>query len=377
MSKAASLKQKDGLGTVVSSTKSYAPDIFALFQKRFKGDDALLHLAQLRFGQVGLGTEFYVETPEELEWLLHFKPSPQTPAMAHLSRKINLFDKQWRTLLAEYAYRFRNRILGFVIHDQIEAASRFDDYAGVLRDTISALAAITDAPTLYLEYAAGIDPELFVRVFSSFDEAAGLGACVDIGHVGLWRVRQAFAEMHPGQDVCALPLGDKHHLISDIQKAAGCASDKVVEVVKALGPSARPVHFHLHDGHPLSTASPYGICDHLSFFDEVPISFVCPSSHSSDCTDKRFLPPMFGRSGLSKILGAALEFINQGRLSFTLEIHPGSSGSGGSNKRALADADHLFLHWQDKTNAERMNGWLQVLADHYRFIMDEISRSVA
>jgi hypothetical protein len=38
------------------------PPLLALFQKRIDGDDALLHLAGVRFKEAGLGTEFYADT---------------------------------------------------------------------------------------------------------------------------------------------------------------------------------------------------------------------------------------------------------------------------------------------------------------------------
>ena len=75
------------------------PRLLGLFQKRIDGDDALLHLAGLRFKEMGLGTEFYAETPEELSSLLKFKPEPQSPAVAHLRRGIDLFEKANLNLL--------------------------------------------------------------------------------------------------------------------------------------------------------------------------------------------------------------------------------------------------------------------------------------
>jgi hypothetical protein len=42
----------------------------------------------------------------------------------------------------------------------------------------------------------------------------------------------------------------------------------------------------------------------------------------------------------------------------TLEIHEHDG------RLPLGDAAPLFRHWQDLTNAERMNHWLAVLADN-------------
>ena len=45
-------------------------------------------------------------------------------------------------------------------------------------------------------------------------------------------------------------------------------------------------------------------------------------------------------------------------MSFSLEIHQGDG------RLPLGDAAPLFRHWRDTTNAERMNAWLDVLAEN-------------
>ena len=72
------------------------PPVLGLFQKRIDGDDALLALARLRFKEAGLGTEYYAETPAQLDALLQFKPTPETPAVAHLDRGLDLFSGEGR-----------------------------------------------------------------------------------------------------------------------------------------------------------------------------------------------------------------------------------------------------------------------------------------
>jgi hypothetical protein len=42
-------------------------------------------------------------------------------------------------------------------------------------------------------------------------------------------------------------------------------------------------------------------------------------------------------------------------------VHAGNSSSNG--RLPLGAASELFTHWRDLTNAERMNYWLDVLAD--------------
>ena len=55
--------------------------------------------------------------------------------------------------------------------------------------------------------------------------------------------------------------------------AARVSGETAITPIGALG---KPVHLHLHDGHPLWTHSPFGISDHLSFLDELPIGGLVP-----------------------------------------------------------------------------------------------------
>ena len=114
------------------------------------------------------------------------------------------------------------------------------------------------------------------------------------------------------------------------------------------------MHFHLHDAHPLSTASPFGVADHLSFLTEVPLAF--------EHRGRRSAAPMFGPNGLSKLLTRVLELMPPPRLSLTLEIHPTGE------RLPLGDASPLFERWTDRTNAERMNAWLSVLHQNHLFL---------
>ena len=121
----------------------------------------------------------------------------------------------------------------------------------------------------------------------------------------------------------------------------------------------KPVHFHLHDGHPLSAFSPFGVPDHLSFLAEIPLNF----EHRGRLTT----PHMFGPAGLAQIAGKAIEVIGRERVSFTLEIHP-------TNERlSLGDVSPMFTHWVDKTNAEKMNHWLSVLSENHRLLKSSLA----
>jgi hypothetical protein len=110
------------------------------------------------------------------------------------------------------------------------------------------------------------------------------------------------------------------------------------------------VHFHLHDGHPLIP----GLRDHFSFLTRLPIPF---SYHARQSLDM-----MYGPGGLASIVSAALEACPPQAISFTLEIHQVEG------RLPLTDAAWLFPHWQDTTNAERMNYWLSVLAENAMLI---------
>jgi hypothetical protein len=334
------------------------PRLLALFQKRVDGDDALLHLANLRFKEAGLGTEFYAVTPTELDRLLKFKPRPETPAVAHLRRDINLFDEQDRNLVMDFALKFKDRIFGLVVHDQTEITTRLDDYVAALQEIESRSKKVQGSPYLFVEYAAGLEPDFFIEILKAIQDLEHVSACIDIGHIGIWQTISAYSRDHPGKDVCAITPNDPElpEVIQDIQKAVDSGLDAVLNVIQALSRLEKPLHFHLHDGHPLSTFSPFGVSDHLSFLVEIPIPF--------EYKDRRSLDPMFGPSGLSRIVTKSLKLLGPDRVSFTLEIHPTEG------RLPLANADYMFNHWRNKTNAERMNYWLSILAQNHKLLIE-------
>lgn len=340
------------------------PPLLALFHKRIDGDDALLQLARLRFEQAGLGIECYAETPGELEWLLGFRPNNGTPATVHLSRSIDLFEKGDRERVANFARRFQGRLYGLVVHDQKAVADRFEEYVGAVREMESFLSRIRGAPYLFLEYAAGLDPELFVRLFEALADCVCVSACIDTGHLGLRRVREVFARTHPGGDVCRVTPSDPQlpEFIEEVQKAVGAALEQVVQVVRELSSLGKPLHFHLHDGHPLWVLSPFGVSDHLSFLTRVPIPF--------DYRGRKSLRTMFGPSGLCEIIAEPLKFLSPDRVSFSLEIHPTEG------RVPLGDASYLFRHWTDRQNAEMMNFWLSVLAQNHLLVAEMCQRKL-
>jgi hypothetical protein len=332
-----------------------------LFEKRIEGDDALLELARLRFQQANMGAEIHAATPEQLDHLMRFRPATELPVVVHLPRHLNLLDDEHRNQIAIMASTFGERIYGVVIHDHPDLVSRSDEYVKGAQALQSRLAQIHRCPILFVEYAAGLDPRMFAQFFESIRELTLISSCIDVGHVGIRQARNTFASIHPGEDICALKNQPSKipRMISDVETAVGAALPAVLVLVEALGKLGKPVHFHLHDGHPLSTFSPFGVSDHLSFLAEMPLDF--------GYRGRRSVPLMFGRAGLHQIAKKAVKCIGRERVSFTLEIHPTTS------RLALGDASPLFNHWSDKTNAERMNHWLAVLQENRAALLEGLN----
>jgi len=335
------------------------PPVLALFQKRIEGDDALLQLAALKFKKAGLGAEYYAETPDELDTLLRFSPDAESPATVHLPRWINLFEKDHRTLVLEFAEKFKERLLGIIIHDQKEIVDQFDDYLKMLREMESSLSRV-EAPFLFLEYAVGLDPDLFIKLFRAASDLEHVSSCIDIGHIGIRHTRHVFSQKYPGKDICALKPGDPglKEIIMDVEEAVEAAPAEVLRVILEIGSLRKPLHYHLHDAHPLSTYSPFGVSDHLSFLNKIMLPFEYMGVRSLDL--------MFGPFWLSRIVIEAIELLGPDHVSFMLEIHPTEG------RIPLGDASYLFHHWQDKGNAERMNFWLAVLYENQQLILEAI-----
>jgi hypothetical protein len=336
--------------------KPSLPNTLALFEKRIDGDDALLELARLRFRQAGMGAEMHAATPEQLEGVLRFRPSPSAPVLVHLPRDFNLVEEPCRRRVREFANRFAGQVFGLLLHDHRDLAARMAQFVEAAHAMNSWLEPIEGGPHLFIEYAAGLPPARFVEFFTAIRALPRITAAIDIGHVGVQQARAAFASSHAEQDICAL----KHQpdrlprFLPEIETAVRTALPAVLGLIEALGALGKPLHFHLHDGHPLSTVSPHGVADHLSFLERIPLAF--------DYQGRPALDLMFGPDGLDQIIAGALKVLGPHRLSFTLEIHPTAG------RRPLLDAAGLFTHWRDQTNAEMMNHWLSVLAENHELL---------
>jgi len=339
------------------------PRIMGLFQKRIEGDDALLELASLRFKESGLGVELYADTPGELDWLLKFRPSPEIPAVAHLNRNINILEEKSQRLILDFATAFAGRIYGLVIHDQDEITDHFDNYIHSLHTIESRLNTSHGTPYLFIEYAVGLEPDLFIDLFKRIHHLDRISACIDTGHIGIKQARDDFYLGHPGKDVCALFPGDPFlkQIIADVESSVQSSLSTVLKLIHTLGKLGKPLHFHLHDGHPLSTVSAYGVSDHISFLSEIPIPF--------EFRGRKSLNPMFGPCGLTKIVRETEKKLSTDLISFTLEIHPADE------RIPLGNASYLFRHWKDLTNAEKMNAWLSVIRLNHKLLLDICMKS--
>ena len=325
------------------------PDVRALFQQRVGGDDALLRLAAVRFRQAGMPAEVYADSPDQLEYLLGFVPEHRTLPVVHLNRSANLLEDSGRSLVEAFASRFAGRVAGLVVHDKKDMADRLPEVIAALRALGTPPRGRAGRPMVYLEFAAGLPVDRFVELAQRIAAVELASMCIDIGHVGIQQARRALIESRPDLRGKGLSVGDPRlpEVIEEVVAVTGTALPAVLRLTETIGAMGKPVHFHLHDGHPLVP----GLSDHFSFLTRVPVPFSVAGRYA--------VPSMFGPAGLADVLRTAVRACSPGSASFTLEIHQVEG------RLPLADAADLFAHWRDVTNAERMNYWLAVLADNH------------
>lgn len=333
---------------MAAALETTTPPLHALFQRRVAGDDALLELARLRFEQFGLAAEIYAESATDLEHELAFVPPAARPPMVHLSRRIDLLHEPDREAVTALIRGFGDRVSGFVVHDRPDMPARLDEFRDAAADISRALVDAGHA-RLFVEYAARCELAEFVAMGETLDGIPQVGLCIDTGHVGIYEARREFARLRPDVGLDLARLAPDHPLlpgvVDDVQAAVATALPAVVKLTGALVERGLPVHYHLHDGHPLI----HGLSDHFGFQSRLPIPF----SHRG----VRSLDQLYGVTGLAAILAATQAF-EPGQVSLTLEIHQVVG------RLPLAEAAGLFAHWRDLTNAERMNAWLAVLTEH-------------
>src|SRR5579872_4437047 len=159
--------------------------VYALFQRRVDGDDALLKLAGLRFAQMGAAAEVYADTPDQLEYVLPFVPAHARLPIVHLSRGLNVLHGQDRAMVREFADRFAGRVAGLVVHDKREMGAQTDRLLAAMRELNAHLCAQPAGPLVFLEYAAGLDRGWFIEVAERLQDAERVSCCIDVGHIGL------------------------------------------------------------------------------------------------------------------------------------------------------------------------------------------------
>jgi hypothetical protein len=333
------------------------PKIRAMLIKQgIEGDDALLRLAQVRLEEAGLGAELYPGSPEQLQQQLAFLPAGR-PCTAHLPRGLNLLQAEARDRIGDFAVRAGGRVEGLIVHDHRQLGDAPDAALAAFRDMDRRLGELPNPPWLFVEYAAGLQPEVFATLFERARDLRQVSACVDISHVGIQVCRNVYGARFPGIDICSLKTAaDLPERLDGIQAAVAEALPAVVALVKRLAVLGKPLHFHLHDGHPLSTLSRYGVSDHLGFLQQIRLPFAYHG--------RQLLGGMFGPAGLRAIIATARANLPRQRLSFMIEVHPQEG------RTPLGVYASLFAHWKDSTNAERMNYWLDMLIQNALLVRD-------
>lgn len=314
----------------------------------------MLRLTGLRFAQMGAAAELYADTPEQLETTLGFVPPHRLLPTVHLNRGLNLLHERDRATVAEFARRFAGRVAGLVVHDSRDMGDQTGRLVDGLRELDTSLAEQPGGPLVFLEYAAGLEPAWFIETAERVQDAARVSFCVDVGHIGIRQAGQEFARSHPGLNLGG--LGDRlPDLVAEVQDAVGSALDVVLGVIRSLGRIGKPVHFHLHDGHPLVP----GLSDHFSFLNRFPISFSYRGRQSLDM--------LYGLGGLASIVSTALAACGPGGVSLTLEVHQAEG------RLPLTDAAPLFPPGSDVTTAERVNYWLYVLSENVLLLSQAVA----
>lgn len=336
------------------------PRIYGVFHRHFEGDDALLNLARRRLEQIGIGAELYPSNVEHAlaEWPL----IPRTTRLhfADLPRHLDVLSSQQREEIGRFAVALSGKAQGMVVHDQPAWLDRPSDVVAALQKTDKSLGANLEAPPLYVEYASGLPIDWFIALAEQVRDLEHVHICLDVGHVVLRCTRAHFERRRPGVDMWSLARdGERARAwLVDLEHAMDLGIVDLLAMIWSIVALGRPVHFHLHDAHPLSLLSRYGVSDHLSFLQTVPVT---PIVYRAGAT-----PSMLGARGLSEILRRVILGNGTEQATLSLEIHPTNEGR---REPLGADAD-LFAHWTDLAHAELTNAWLSTLAENVQLLRD-------
>ncbi len=333
-----------------------APQIMAIFNRMIDGDDALFRLASARFAEGGIGAEIHPSSPETYIYNRSFLDDG-VYCTAHLPRNIDLADLSAIDVLEGYSLLDPVLINGMVVHDSFMLSGSMPEVLPRLELLDENLSSV-----LFVEYAAGLGFETFYEIASSVAGMKNIGICIDVSHIAIQACRIEFSRSNQNVDICSLKPSDPSYAkyFEDIEAAVANARVFVFDYLERLCKLDLPLHFHLHDGHPSSTFSPYGVCDHLSFLHTIPIPFSHNGRTSVDC--------FYGVAGLEKICNIINANCDRTRTSLMLEIHP-QPGT-----RALGKYSELFSHWNDLHNAEQMNYWLDILLDNAALLRFFVSK---
>lgn len=257
-----------------------APLLHAMFHRQVAGDESLLRLAQERFHAADLGPEFYPGTPAELVRTMSFHPGQSSgTSTVHLPRHLDLFDPRSLDEIVAFARFCGSGVRGMIVHDQPEVAGRFEDYVRRVRVLDERL---EGGPLVFSEYACGLEVPRFVELFEVVRSCERISACIDISHIATRQCQRAYARPHPGIDPCGMKPGspDLATHVEEVQEVCRMVVPVVLDAIEGVGAIGKPLHFHLHDGHPSSTFSEFGVSDHLSFFQQIPIPFSHRGAHA-------------------------------------------------------------------------------------------------
>ncbi len=327
--------------------------VLGLFEKRIEGDDALLQLARIRYTERNLGAEIYAEHPDTLRSLLALT-APEQPVTVHLPRWFDVTNAAHAEFLQSMLQIRRDGLIGYVTHDSAEAQANPDRVIQGLTDLQRLMQSIAPDRMLFFEYAAGIDPDAYCQLLERCRHLANISACIDIGHIGIRTIRHTWQGWGMAMDACSLrpETAGLEDMMPALQKAVSTALPVALEVIERMGQLCKPLHFHLHDGHPLSSLSRFGVSDHLGFLRTIalPFRYTDHTGHSPTVRDQ--VSMMYGPQGIGKIIACCRKRLHS-TFSLTLEIHdqPG--------RLALGKYANLFSYWSNTENAEAMNFWLE------------------
>jgi hypothetical protein len=322
--------------------------LFGLFQKRIEGDDALLQLAKRRFEAYRLAPEIYVESPEQMASIVSFLPSSE-PVVVHLPRWYNPQVPDHRDFFKDILHRSDDRILGFVGHDSRDVERAPEQVLEAFRELQLMMSKMKTEKQFFYEYAVGVSPNAYAEIFEKAKCFENISPCIDVGHVGIRTVRDHFSKHHPSENVCSMRPWDEglEGRWQDIKASVAEGRVQVLALIERLGCIDKPLHFHLHDGHPLSHLSPYGVSDHLHFEQRIELPFEVDGQCSTGT--------MFGKEGLEQIVLAIRKHVVTERCTGTLEYHDRDA------RQPLGEDRDLFVHWKNTCNAEKMAYWCALM----------------